>query len=1387
MLTLPVTVAAGLSRAASANGDTAAAGAPVANLSAVPADGTAPLKVDFNGMTSSDPNGNIASWTLSFGDGSAAQKGRGAISALIAHTYRKSGFFTALLTTTGTDGQVGKADFAVTVNAPPPPQKPVAALSASRGSGEAPFSVSFDGAKSVDPQNAFRSWVVSFGDNSAVVTGAGAPPKSLAHTYTAAGLYTATLTVTDSAGLAGTASAQVVVAAAARAGVDSEAPGASTAQLAVSPGSGAEPLAVSFDGALSADPDATIVSWSLSFGDKSAKLTGSGPPPAAIAHTYTAVGTYTGTLTVTDSNKQTSQAVARVTAQPAAPVATLNVTTPSSATGIHKIKHVIIIMQENRSFDDYFGTYPGADGIPMSNGVPTVCVPDPEAGTCIKPYHDTADVNIGGSHDVSNSLADIDGGKMDGFIGQAENEAPGACRPTTPDCAPGPGGYTDVMGYHTAAEIPNYWSYAEHFVLNDHMFETNQGYSLPSHLGLVSLWAAACSKAGDPQSCVSNLNQPIQATNRDWPWTDLTWLLHRSGVSWQYFVGTGGDPDCQNDGANCEATQLSPVQPGIWNPLPYFDDVKQDGQLGNIVATADFYPEARNGTLPAVSWVVPAAAVSDHPPSLVSAGQAYVTGLINAVMEGPDWDSTAIFLTWDDWGGFYDNVVPPAVDGLGYGLRVPGLIISPYADAGKIDHQTLSFDAYAKFIEDDFLNGQRLDPATDGRPDPRPDVREDAPQLGNLTSDFNFNQTPLAPLVLNSGPPWGTAPNPTREPAPTGGTAPLTVNLDGSQSSDQGGTIASWTLDFGDGTPGASGTGPPPAISHTYQNAGNYTATLTVVNQANLSDSTTATVMVQLAPPVPTLTASPPGGLAPVTASFDASATTTPGSTIASWSLSFGDGSPQLTGTGTPPDPIATHTYPMAGDYGLTLTINAANGTTATAPFTYIVNPSLTLTPNPTAPGTTVEVTGAGYQPSETVNITLNGQPWGTATANSTGAYQSAALPVPTNLATGNQTVTALGETSGITTSQTLSLYANWQFRNSPSGGSVQPYETTIGTNNVANLVAAPWWGTTGAPINSSPAAYNGLIFVGSNDGYLYEWSTVTYREQHTLPTGGTIVSSPALTSTDVFVGSENGDLYGFRNDCEPGDEHNCQPTLTVATGGPIMSSPVVAGKSIYVGSSDGKLYAVSPSGSGKVLWSTALSGPVTSSPAVDGSTVVVGAGNDVYALNTATGAIKWTATTGAAVTSSPAIVNNTVYIGSQDDNLYAFPLNCSATCTPTWTATTGGPIQSSPAVANGTIYIGSGDNNLYAFNLSGTQQWTMTTGGPVNSSPTVANGVVYVGSNDDNIYAANAAGCGAATCSPLWSSPTNGPITTQPAIANGQLYVSSTDDHLYIYTLPTN
>ena len=156
--------------------------------------------------------------------------------------------------------------------------------------------------------------------------------------------------------------------------------------------------------------------------------------------------------------------------------------------GIHKIQHVIIIQQENRSFDTYFGTFPGAEGIPMQNGQPSVCVPDPASGACVAPFVDHADVNGGGPHSANNATADIDGGKMDGFIGQAEVGRRGCLDPTNPACTNS--AMPDVMGYHTQSDIPNYWTYAQDFVFQDHMFEPNASWSLPEHLFLVSEWSA---------------------------------------------------------------------------------------------------------------------------------------------------------------------------------------------------------------------------------------------------------------------------------------------------------------------------------------------------------------------------------------------------------------------------------------------------------------------------------------------------------------------------------------------------------------------------------------------------------------------------------------------------------------------------------------------------------------------------------------------------------------------------------------------------------------------------------------------------------------------------------------------------------------------------------
>jgi len=458
--------------------------------------------------------------------------------------------------------------------------------------------------------------------------------------------------------------------------------------------------------------------------------------------------------------------------------------TRAAATGgIHKITHVVVIIQENRSFDSYFGTYPGADGLPRdARGRFTSCVPDPRGG-CLRPYHDTSNDNAGGQHQLVDAQRDLDGGKLDGFAAVAEQAATRGCL-NVGDAKCLAAAPPDVTGYHDGRDIPNYWAYAKDFVLQDHMFEPVDSWSYASHLYMVSGWSATCPTTGrgaaalnvDPLTCTNDpavtlanlrgigqqggagghgqkaggkVQIPVAA------WTDLTYLLDKHGVNWKYYVADGTPTTCVTPAeiVACRRAQRTPhATPFIWDTLLTASDVHQDGQAGNLQTLGHFYADAKAGALPAVSWIAPSGLDSEHPPALISTGQGYVTGLIDAIMKGPDWDSTAVFVTWDDWGGFYDHVAPPRVDGNGYGFRVPGLVISPYAKKGYVDHQTLSFDAYLKFIEDDFLGSARLDPKTDGRPDRRPDVRENVTVLGDLTADFDFTQSPRPPLLLSTHP-----------------------------------------------------------------------------------------------------------------------------------------------------------------------------------------------------------------------------------------------------------------------------------------------------------------------------------------------------------------------------------------------------------------------------------------------------------------------------------------------------------------------------------------------------------------------------------------------------------------------------------------------------------
>jgi phospholipase C len=404
--------------------------------------------------------------------------------------------------------------------------------------------------------------------------------------------------------------------------------------------------------------------------------------------------------------------------------------------GLEKIQHFIFIMQENRSFDHYFGTYPGADGIPEGTALL-----DPRDGTVVTPYHNPFPFDFDAVHDYQDAIADIDGGKMDGFMKQAYATYALSVKPSE-DPGYDPKG---VMAYHDYREIPNYWNYALLYTLQDRMFESVQAFSLVSHLYML---------AAQSGGYYDSYNQ-TKPTTFEFP--EITQFLHNANISWNYYVTSGLNPDVNGMAIGSEEDQKNaPDKFTLWNPLPAFPAVQNDAtQRVHLVDTTQFYADAQSGNLPDVSWVCPnfQNPLSEHPglKGDLRAGMAYVTGVINAVMKGPQWNSSAIFLSWDDWGGFYDHVVPPQIDNLGYGIRVPGLVISPYAKQNYIDHNTYSFDSWLKIVEERF----GLTPMT---------AREIL--ASDMMNTFDFSQTPRAPLLLSTALEGSPYPQPLQQIGP---------------------------------------------------------------------------------------------------------------------------------------------------------------------------------------------------------------------------------------------------------------------------------------------------------------------------------------------------------------------------------------------------------------------------------------------------------------------------------------------------------------------------------------------------------------------------------------------------------------------------------------------
>ena len=236
-----------------------------------------------------------------------------------------------------------------------------------------------------------------------------------------------------------------------------------------------------------------------------------------------------------------------------------------------------------------------------------MCVPDPQNGGCITPFHNPSDKNYGGPHGAASATADINGGKMDGFVGQAEQGR--GCTGTNPGCSPctaaSQSKCIDVMGYHDAREIPNYWTYASDYVLQDHMFEPNASWSLPQHLYQVSEWSAFCTNPNDASSCKNALQSPNSpglplSQTPLYAWTDMTYLLHKFGVSWGYYVFKGTEPDCRNDSAvTCSAgARRAPGLPASGTRCPTSPTSSRMASSATSRRLSNFFTAAKSGHAP---------------------------------------------------------------------------------------------------------------------------------------------------------------------------------------------------------------------------------------------------------------------------------------------------------------------------------------------------------------------------------------------------------------------------------------------------------------------------------------------------------------------------------------------------------------------------------------------------------------------------------------------------------------------------------------------------------------------------------------------------------------------------------------------------------------------
>jgi len=388
----------------------------------------------------------------------------------------------------------------------------------------------------------------------------------------------------------------------------------------------------------------------------------------------------------------------------------------------NKIQHVVVVFQENRTPDNLFHGLPNADI--ANSGVNSLGQTIPLQPIPLANHYDLG-------HRHNDFLRMYDNGKMDG----ADKVA--GCNPNLAGCPPNP-----QFQYVNPSDVAPYFQLAQQYTFGDRMFQTNQGPSFPAHQFIISGTSAPTATSTLFAAENTNLGAGCTASPAAW-----VWMIDGSGVESSKMYPCFEHPTLTDllDSAGKSWKYYTPTNAGIWvgpNAIqhicaPANSVCSGPDWVNNVVlSNTQVLTDISSGQLPAVSWVIPTGQASDHPGNNNGTGPSWVASIVNAIGGSSYWSNTAVIITWDDWGGWYDHVPPPKViddgtswgSGYVYGFRVPLIIVSPYAKAGYVSHVTHDFGSILKFIEQTFS----------------------LPSLGyadvaadDLSDCFNFSQTPL--------------------------------------------------------------------------------------------------------------------------------------------------------------------------------------------------------------------------------------------------------------------------------------------------------------------------------------------------------------------------------------------------------------------------------------------------------------------------------------------------------------------------------------------------------------------------------------------------------------------------------------------------------------------